>query len=136
LYHSVESLATFIGDIALHPAFRNVSVTLRKPSALPFASAAGVRVIRSHRDACDNDEIYIGLGSNLGNRAQALENALQAMEKQGIQVQDVSGLYESEPMYLEEQPKFLNAVCKVVLYISLANDRCGQRSHRKIYMPR
>ena len=90
-------------------------MTLRKPSALPFASAAGVRVTCSHRDARDNDEVYIALGSNLGDRAQTLENALQAMEKQGIQVQDVSGLYESEPMYLEEQPEFLNAVCKVVL---------------------
>ena len=57
----------------------------------------------------------------MGDRAQTLENALQAMEKQGIQVHDVSGLYESEPMYLEEQPEFLNAVCKVVLslYIEL-----------------
>jgi 7,8-dihydro-6-hydroxymethylpterin-pyrophosphokinase len=45
----------------------------------------------------------------LGN----FEKALKMLQKEGLEILDVSGLYESEPMYVEEQPQFLNAVCKV-----------------------
>jgi hypothetical protein len=90
-------------------------VTVRKPSALPFASAAGVKVTRPHqiKDDKEGKEVYIALGSNLGDRVTTLENALKMLEERQVLVQDVSGLYESEPMYVEEQPQFLNAVCKV-----------------------
>jgi 2-amino-4-hydroxy-6-hydroxymethyldihydropteridine diphosphokinase len=43
----------------------------------------------------------------------AIGRALQSLNESGIQVQDVSGLYESSPMYVQEQPQFVNAVCKV-----------------------
>lgn len=69
------------------------------------------------------NEVYIALGSNLGNRLHTIEQALNHLEKSGVHVLDVSSLYESEPMYVQEQPQFLNAVCKVIKSFNDAKDR-------------
>lgn len=55
--------------------------------------------------------IYIGLGSNLGERETHLKRALEALAPE-ITVTKVSGILETEPMYVENQPKFLNMVCE------------------------
>lgn len=65
-------------------------------------------------DVNKESEVFIALGSNLGDRLKTIEQALEILESSGVDIQDVSGLYESEPMYVQEQPKFLNAVCKVI----------------------
>jgi 2-amino-4-hydroxy-6-hydroxymethyldihydropteridine diphosphokinase len=56
--------------------------------------------------------VYLGLGSNLGDRNQNLEKALD-MLSQRMPVIQVSSVYDTEPMYNTEQPRFLNQVCKV-----------------------
>jgi 2-amino-4-hydroxy-6-hydroxymethyldihydropteridine diphosphokinase len=55
-------------------------------------------------------EVYLGLGSNLGDRKAILEKALQLLG-QRLQIERVSSLYETEPEGYAEQPLFLNAVC-------------------------
>jgi 2-amino-4-hydroxy-6-hydroxymethyldihydropteridine diphosphokinase len=55
-------------------------------------------------------EVYLGLGSNLGDRKAILEKALQLLG-QRLQIERVSSLYETEPVGYAEQPLFLNAVC-------------------------
>lgn len=58
--------------------------------------------------------VYIGLGSNLGDRASQLREALARISAlEGVEVIARSGLFETAPMYLEEQPEFLNAVAKL-----------------------
>ncbi|MGA2612617.1 MAG: 2-amino-4-hydroxy-6-hydroxymethyldihydropteridine diphosphokinase [Spirochaetia bacterium] len=52
---------------------------------------------------------YIALGSNLGDRENNLLRAWEMMERHATQ-RRLSGLYESEPMYVTDQPLFLNAV--------------------------
>jgi 2-amino-4-hydroxy-6-hydroxymethyldihydropteridine diphosphokinase len=54
--------------------------------------------------------VAIGLGSNLGDRVEHLTAGLHALGAvvRGLQC---SSVYESEPMYLEGQPSFLNACC-------------------------
>jgi len=60
------------------------------------------------------EKAYIGLGSNLGNRLGNLNKALESVERdESTAVTDVSKIYESEPKYLTEQPKFLNAAIGV-----------------------
>ncbi len=54
--------------------------------------------------------VYLGLGSNLGDRRAHLERALGEMRALGIEVLRVSSLYESEPVDWSEQPWFLNCV--------------------------
>lgn len=56
--------------------------------------------------------VYIALGSNLGNRAVHLQTALQQMRAY-VTIETTSFLYETPPAYVTDQPKFLNAVCKV-----------------------
>lgn len=56
---------------------------------------------------------YIGLGANLGDRYAHLLGALTKMNERGIKVTAVSPIYETEPVGYTEQPRFLNAACRV-----------------------
>ncbi len=56
-------------------------------------------------------EYFIGLGSNLGDRKRNIEGAIKILE-QTMTLLKVSSFYESEPMYLKDQPWFLNCVAK------------------------
>ncbi len=58
-------------------------------------------------------EVYIAIGSNLGNRLQNIESACDKMTEKDIIVVRTSALYETRPMYLEDQDLFLNCVCQV-----------------------
>lgn len=57
---------------------------------------------------------YVALGSNLGDRQWYIQRALNALDSRGIQVINTSQLYESDPMYVTDQPQFLNAACCVM----------------------
>lgn len=57
--------------------------------------------------------VYLGLGSNLGDRAAYLKRVLEEMRAAGIEVRRVSTLYESEPVDFTPQPWFLNCVAEV-----------------------
>ncbi|NWF77232.1 MAG: 2-amino-4-hydroxy-6-hydroxymethyldihydropteridine diphosphokinase [Chloroflexi bacterium] len=55
---------------------------------------------------------YLGLGSNLGERDENLCQAL-TMLSQKVKVERISSVYETEPVGYEEQPLFLNLVCRI-----------------------
>lgn len=61
---------------------------------------------------------YIGLGSNLGDCRNQLENALSEMQKVGLIVEKVSPFIETEPYGVLNQPVFLNGVCSVQTHLS------------------
>jgi 2-amino-4-hydroxy-6-hydroxymethyldihydropteridine diphosphokinase len=55
--------------------------------------------------------VLIGLGSNVGERLQFLQRAVKQLgETIGVQVRDVSSVYETEPVGPAAQAWFLNAV--------------------------
>jgi 2-amino-4-hydroxy-6-hydroxymethyldihydropteridine diphosphokinase len=56
---------------------------------------------------------YVGLGSNLGDRAGYLLLAVRGMLDAGLDVIRLSSIYETEPVGNEEQPPFLNMVAEV-----------------------
>ena len=57
---------------------------------------------------------YLGLGSNLGDRAGNLNAALDALDAlEGCRLVSTSSFEETAPAFLEDQPDFLNA-CAVV----------------------
>ena len=56
---------------------------------------------------------YLGLGSNLGDREWALAEALRRMQGVDLTIVRMSSLYETEPMYVVAQPRFLNQVAEV-----------------------
>ncbi|NLG51467.1 MAG: 2-amino-4-hydroxy-6-hydroxymethyldihydropteridine diphosphokinase [Chloroflexi bacterium] len=57
--------------------------------------------------------VYLGLGSNLGDRQEHIQQALQALQRQGCVLCAVSPLYETEPWGVTDQPRFINAACIV-----------------------
>ena len=57
---------------------------------------------------------YIGLGANLGNPAETIEQALDLLgEQDGLEVVAVSTLRETEPVGFPDQPWFLNGAVAV-----------------------
>jgi 2-amino-4-hydroxy-6-hydroxymethyldihydropteridine diphosphokinase len=55
--------------------------------------------------------VYLGLGTNLGDRETNLAEARAALLRHGITVYVFSPLYETKPWGVLEQPLFLNAAC-------------------------
>lgn len=84
--------------------------------------------------------IFIGLGSNLGDRNQQLESAIRELESGGdIRVVKRSSVYETEPFGVKDQPDFLNMVIAVETELSpealleeclKAEERLGRVRHR------
>src|SRR6185503_14731985 len=56
---------------------------------------------------------YVGLGSNLGDRAGYLLLGVCGMLDAGLDVIRLSNIYETEPVEYEEQPAFLNMVAEL-----------------------
>src|ERR1035437_4475125 len=52
--------------------------------------------------------IYLSLGSNIGNKPENIKTALNLMEQNGIKPVRRSGLYETEPVGMKNQPDFNN----------------------------
>lgn len=65
---------------------------------------------------------YIGVGSNLGN---ALKNCHHAVESltlaKGIEITRVSSFYKTEPVGIENQNLFINAVVEIKTVLSTHN---------------
>jgi 2-amino-4-hydroxy-6-hydroxymethyldihydropteridine diphosphokinase len=68
-----------------------------------------------------NKGIFLGLGSNLGDRLAFLRAAIAGMEAGGCVLLQASGAYETPPWGLLEQPAFLNAVVQIQTELG-AND--------------
>ncbi len=61
--------------------------------------------------------VYLGLGSNMGNRQQNLDWALDYLSHR-LRMGQTSSIYETEPVDNTDQPRFLNMVCQI--YTTLA----------------
>ena len=59
-------------------------------------------------------KVYLGLGSNLGDRFANLELAIDKLSLSELKIANVSKVYETDPLYYLPQPKFLNAACQVM----------------------
>ena len=58
-------------------------------------------------------KVFLGLGSNLGNRIENIFRALEELSSLG-KLMKVSTVYESEPWGVREQPSFLNCVAELI----------------------
>jgi dihydropteroate synthase/2-amino-4-hydroxy-6-hydroxymethyldihydropteridine diphosphokinase len=54
--------------------------------------------------------VYLGLGSNLGDRYGRLIDALEGLRSY-VAIDTISSIYETEPWGHADQPRFLNAAC-------------------------
>ena len=61
--------------------------------------------------------VYIGIGSNLGDREKNCTRAIELLEKKGITVKKKSSLYKTEPWGIKDQPEFLNMAIEIETYL-------------------
>ncbi len=58
--------------------------------------------------------IYLGLGTNLGNREKNLSQCVNLLsDNREIDLKKLSSIYETEPYGFIDQPKFLNMVVEI-----------------------
>lgn len=59
-------------------------------------------------------DAYVALGSNMGNREEYLKKAIQKINHHSsISVEDISSIYETNPIGYTDQAEFLNMVIKI-----------------------
>lgn len=105
----IETLAEQLAQACLaEPAVRRAEITVHKPNApisLPFGDVS-ITIRRERRVP-----VVIALGSNLGDRRQELQRAVDELAAtRGLRITAVSPVYETAPVGGPEQPDYLNAV--------------------------
>lgn len=60
-----------------------------------------------------SERIYLGLGSNLGDKLATLGRAARELEERGVRILRSSRVYETDPVGGPPQPEYLNAVVEV-----------------------
>lgn len=58
-------------------------------------------------------DVFLSLGSNVGERRATIEQALERLERSGISIVRRSSVYETEPTDFEQQRWFVNRVVEV-----------------------
>ncbi|KAK6337748.1 trifunctional dihydropteroate synthetase [Orbilia brochopaga] len=121
-YLTIEALVTGIAKVVcLDCDVDSVTVRAAKPSALALARSSEVEISRQKSyfhsltaasTQKKTHDVFIAFGSNLGDKFALIRDALAELNKRGIRVLKTSSLYESLPMYVEDQDTFLNGVCQ------------------------
>ena len=63
---------------------------------------------------------YLGFGTNLGDRKKNLDRAIISLDSRpDLTILRTSGIYETEPWGMTDQPNFLNMVAEIATSISL-----------------
>jgi len=88
---------------------------------------------------------YLGLGSNLGDRFRNLSEAARRLnQNEGIEVVEISHVYETDPAGDDDQPEYLNAAVrvqttlepKILLKVCLEIEQTMGRIRHKRWGPR
>lgn len=62
--------------------------------------------------------VFLGLGTNLGDKEENMKNALNEIKKQIGEISSLSSFFVSEPVGFQSENTFLNAVCRVQTLLS------------------
>ncbi|MFN4189898.1 MAG: 2-amino-4-hydroxy-6-hydroxymethyldihydropteridine diphosphokinase [Pseudothermotoga sp.] len=66
-------------------------------------------------------KIYLGLGSNIGNRLKNIQRACDLLQILGINVVRKSSIYETKPYGVTDQPEFFNCVIEIDTQLTPGN---------------
>ena len=100
------------------------------PTVQPVPASVVEKVDAADTTLHNPQRAVISLGSNLGNRLETLQGAIDALEDTpGVRIKGVSPVYETEPWGVEpgSQPSYFNAV--VVLKTTLPPSSLLERAH-------
>ena len=111
-FQLIEAVAEHLAEVLLtfDERIRQVDVEIKKPWApigLPV-DMVSVAISRSWH------EVYVAFGSNIGDKKQYIEHALEGLRQtEGCRVEKVSEFIITEPYGGVEQDEFLNGVCRI-----------------------
>jgi len=91
------------------PVRRSMGGWMPDPSDQPYEMAPDLVYLLS----MDSQTVYLGLGSNLGDRASYLLQAVRGLLDHRLPVRALSPLYETDPVGYLDQPSFLNMVLAI-----------------------
>src|SRR6266508_1006835 len=93
--------------------YRHTALTFRVPEQVDVDLQRRLHLLTPER--LTMTRAYIGLGSNLGDRAETISEAVERLRvTPGIDAVRVSTLYETEPVGpIRDQPRFLNGAAEV-----------------------
>lgn len=57
--------------------------------------------------------LYLGLGANIGEKEENIKKALILIDESIGEIEVVSSLFQTKPVGFDDQPDFINGVCKV-----------------------
>lgn len=57
--------------------------------------------------------VYLGIGSNLGNREENCLHSIELLQNRGVSVRKRSSMYETAPWGVENQPPYLNMAIEI-----------------------
>ncbi|MFJ1972304.1 2-amino-4-hydroxy-6-hydroxymethyldihydropteridine diphosphokinase [Streptomyces sp. NPDC087903] len=100
------------------------------PTVQPVPASVVEKVDAADTTLHNPQRAVLSLGSNLGNRLETLQGAVDALEDTpGVRVKAVSPVYETEPWGVEpgSQPSYFNAV--VLLKTTLPPSSLLERAH-------
>lgn len=100
------------------------------PTVQPVPPSVVERVDAADTTLSNPKRAVLSLGSNLGNRLETIQGAIDALEDTpGVRVKAVSPVYETEPWGVEpgSQPTYFNAV--IVLKTTLPPSSLLERAH-------
>ncbi|MER5292044.1 2-amino-4-hydroxy-6-hydroxymethyldihydropteridine diphosphokinase [Streptomyces pharetrae] len=100
------------------------------PTVQPVPAAVVEKVDAADTTLHNPQRAVLSLGSNLGNRLETLQGAVDALEDTpGVRIKAVSPVYETEPWGVEpgSQPSYFNAV--VVVKTTLPPSSLLERAH-------
>ncbi|MDL2075310.1 2-amino-4-hydroxy-6-hydroxymethyldihydropteridine diphosphokinase [Streptomyces sp. GXMU-J15] len=100
------------------------------PTVQPVPASVVEKVDAADTTLHNPQRAVISLGSNLGNRLETLQGAVDALEDTpGLRIKAVSPVYETEPWGVEpgSQPSYFNAV--VILKTTLPPSSLLERAH-------
>ncbi|MEU6348291.1 2-amino-4-hydroxy-6-hydroxymethyldihydropteridine diphosphokinase [Streptomyces sp. NPDC047072] len=100
------------------------------PTVQPVPASVVQQVDAADTTLHNPKRAVISLGSNLGNRLETLQGAIDALEDTpGVRIKAVSPVYETEPWGVapDSQPSYFNAV--VVLKTTLPPSSLLERAH-------
>lgn len=111
-FQLIEAVAEGIakGILLQFPLVKKIKIQIKKPWApilLPLDTVSVEIKRRWHK-------VYLGIGSNLGDKEKNLKNAIQLLEeKEGIRIDKVSNFIITEPVGQVEQDDFLNGAAAI-----------------------
>ena len=106
----IEACAEKIAGHILHnyPSVREVMVKVEKPWA-PVAQPLRTIAVQVFRK---RSGIYLGLGSNMGDKKANLDKAICKMREVGLNIAQISSYHETKPISDIPQEDFLNCVIR------------------------